>query len=47
MDSYMAYDVRVNGLRQLVRPLDESQEPSQLHGPSTWLVCEVALRHGR
>ena len=38
--------LQFNGLRQLVQPWDESQEPSQLHDPSPWLVCEVALRGG-
>jgi hypothetical protein len=31
-------------LRQLVRPLDESWGPSQLHGHGPWLVCVMALR---
>lgn len=35
--------VEVKGLRQLVRHLDESQGPSQLHGHGPWLVCEVVL----
>ena len=30
---------------QLVRPLDESQVPSQLHGHGPWLVCDVALNN--
>lgn len=38
--------VRVKGLRWLVRPLNEIQRPSQLHGHIPWLECEVALRFG-
>ena len=40
----MAYHVRVKGRRHLVRPLDESQRPSHLHGRNPWLVCEVAIK---
>ena len=39
----MADRVRVKGLTKMVRPLDESQGPSQLHGHGPWLMCEVAL----
>lgn len=28
----------------MARPLDENQGPSQVHGQSPWLMCEVALR---
>ena len=34
--------VRVKNLRQLVQPLDESQGPSQSHGPNLWLVCDLS-----
>ena len=39
----LANHVRVKGLKQLVWPSDESEEPSQPHGHGPWLMCEVAL----
>ena len=39
----LAHHVRVKNVGQLVRPLNESQRPSQLHGHGPWLVCELVL----
>jgi hypothetical protein len=45
MTQIPGYHIRVMGLRQLVRPLDESQGPSQLHDHGPWLMCEVAVMY--
>ena len=39
-----AYHDTVKNLRQLIRPLVESQGLSQLHGHGLWLVCEGSLK---
>jgi hypothetical protein len=39
--------VVVKVFKQVVKPLDESQGLSQLHGHGPWVVCEVVIRLGK